>query len=139
MWLDCNQQAFLALVRAGLWQVEVRLSTYGDIMFPELYRLADEQTVVGLIAAGIEYVVDLIVPQKESLAIAGHVLQIEQRSAAMNHFISYLVDGMRRNGIYTLLVKGQGVAQCYERPLWRSCGDIDFYLSESNYEEAKAF
>lgn len=139
MWLDCNQQAFLALVRAGLWQEEVRLSTYGDIMFPELYRLADEQTVVGLIAAGIEYVVDLIVPQKESLAIAGHVLQIEQRSVAMDHFIKHLVDGMWRNGIYTLLIKGQGVAQCYERPLWRACGDIDFYLSESNYEDAKAF
>ena len=39
--------------------------------------------------------------------------------------------------IYTLLVKGQGIAQCYSRPLWRSCGDIDLLLSKENYKKAK--
>lgn len=37
-----------------------------------------------------------------------------------------------------MLVKGQGVAQCYEKPLWRSSGDIDLLLDEVNYEKAKA-
>lgn len=30
------------------------------------------------------------------------------------------------------------MAQCCERPLWRTLGDVDFYLSESNYKAAKA-
>jgi len=34
------------------------------------------------------------------------------------------------------MVKGQGLAQCYERPLWRPSGDIDFLLSEENYKKA---
>jgi hypothetical protein len=57
----------------------------------------------------------------------------------MNYFIGVLVDKMREEGIYTLLVKGQGVAQCYERPLWRSSGDVDFFLNEEHYERAKEF
>lgn len=46
---------------------------------------------------------------------------------------------MRTEGIYTLLLKGQGIAQCYERPQWRSCGDVDFFLSDDNYEKAKSY
>ena len=46
---------------------------------------------------------------------------------------------MREAGIYTVLVKGQGVGQCYERPLWRSCGDVDLFFDAENYEQAKAF
>jgi hypothetical protein len=38
-----------------------------------------------------------------------------------------------------LLIKGQGIAQCYERPLWRACGDVDLLLDAENFEKAKAF
>lgn len=27
----------------------------------------------------------------------------------------------------------------HKRPLWRACGDIDFYLSEDNFQKAKDF
>ena len=55
----------------------------------------------------------------------------------MNAFIAKLIGKLRNEDIYTLLVKGQGIAQCYERPLWRACGDVDLYLSNDNYEKAK--
>lgn len=134
-----NQEVFFELIRAGLWNKEVRLSQYGDIDFNEIYRLAQEQTVIGLLAAGLEHVTDVKVPQTMALTIAGEVLQLEQRSRAMNQFVARLVADMRKAGIYTLLVKGQAVAQCYEKPLWRACGDVDFFLSDDNYEKAKAF
>ena len=35
------------------------------------------------------------------------------------------------------MVKGQGIAQCYERPLWRACGDVDLLLDKDNYEKAE--
>lgn len=134
-----NQEVFFELIRAGLWNKEVRLSQYGDIDFNEIYRLAQEQTVIGLLAAGLEHVTDVKVPQTMALTIAGEVLQLEQRSRAMNQFVARLVADMRKAGIYMLLVKGQAVAQCYEKPLWRACGDVDFFLSDDNYEKAKAF
>lgn len=102
-------------------------------------RLAEEQRVVGLVTAGFEHVIDVKIPQNVALQFAGQTLQLEQRNKAMNCFIGYLVRLMREVGICTLLVKGQGVAQCYERPLWRPSGDVDFLLSEDNYKKAKAF
>lgn len=73
------------------------------------------------------------------LQIVGEALQIEQRNSAMNYFIGGLIEKMRAADIYTLLVKGQGIAQCYEKPRWRACGDVDFYLSEVNYNKAIKF
>lgn len=49
-----NIGAFLALVSAGLWEKEVLLSPYGEIDFDEVYRIAEEQSVVGVVLAGIE-------------------------------------------------------------------------------------
>lgn len=134
-----NIEAFFALLRAGLWEKEVQLAPYGEIDFSAVLDLAEEQSVVGLLAAGIDHVVDCKPQRKDVLQFIGRTVQLEQRNQAMNYFIGVMVEKMREAGIYTLLVKGQGVAQCYERPLWRSCGDVDFFLSDENYEKAKEF
>lgn len=137
--LDNNTQAFLALVRAGLWEKEVQLSQYNVIDYSRVQTLAEEQSVVGLVAAGFEYVVDTKVPKENLLQFVGQALQLEQRNLSMNLFVAEIVNKLREKDIYSLLVKGQGVAQCYERPLWRSCGDIDLLLSNDNYFAAKGF
>ena len=136
---DNNHQAFFALLRAGLWEQDVRLVQFGDIDYSEVYRLAEEQSVVGLVAAGIEHVIDEKVSKEDALVFAGNILQLEQRNQAMDIFIGDIVEKMRKEGIYTLLLKGQGVAQCYAKPLWRASGDIDFFLSEDNYRHAKEY
>lgn len=132
-----NTDLFFVLVRAGLWEKEVWLLPYGDIDYAEIMRLAQEQTVVGLVAAGLEHVTDVKVPQVWALQFAGQTIQLEQRNTAMNRFIADLVSKMREADIYTLLVKGQGIAQCYERPQWRVSGDVDLFLSVENFEKAK--
>lgn len=136
---DNNKIAFFLLVEAGLWEKDVRLSQFENIDFNEVYQLAEEQSVVGLIAVGLQHVVDIKIPQIELLTLIGRAVQLEQKNSAMNDFIGKLVEKMQIAGIYSLLVKGQGVAQCYEHPLWRSCGDIDLLLNDSNYENAYAF
>ena len=42
-------------------------------------------------------------------------------------------------GINVLLVKGQGIALCYIRPLWRVAGDIDLFLNKDYYYKGVAF
>ena len=155
---SCHTEAFFALVRAGLWgdvkvngcRLKVKESA---IDWGEIMRLAEEQSVVGLVAQGIEQFQvswtsqaakpsagsKFQVPKEWALQFIGQTVQIEQRNQAMNYFIGVIVEKMREAGIYTLLVKGQAVAQCYERPLWRSCGDVDFFLSEENYKKADEF
>lgn len=134
-----NVIVFFELVRAGLWERDAQLLQYGNINYDEIYRLAEEQSVVGLVAAGIEHVVDIKPPQEMVLQIVGEALQLEQQNTQMNDFIGHLISRMRSVGVYALLVKGQGVAQCYERPLWRACGDVDLLLSGDNYLKAKEF
>lgn len=128
---------FFSILRAGLWEQKVCILPFGEIDVSSLKQVAEEQSVVGLIAAGLEHIEDKKLAKPDVLHFVGQALQLEQQNTAMNYFIGVLVDKMRKEGIYTLLVKGQGIAQCYERPLWRTCGDVDFYLSEDNYKKAK--
>lgn len=133
-----DKDAFFALLRAGLWEKEARLPLFDGIDFNVVYRLAEEQSVVGLVAAGMEHVTDVKIPQTTFLFFVGNAIQIEQRNKAMNAFVAELIERLRKADIYVILVKGPGIAQCYERPLWRACGDVDLLLSEENYEKAKA-
>lgn len=138
--MNNSSQVFYVLVGAGLWEKESRLYQFGEVDYQDIMRLAEDQSVVGLITAGLERVMDKAVPKIELLQFIGSTLQIEEQNKAMNSFIASLIGKMRREAeIYALLIKGQGVAQCYERPLWRSSGDIDLYLSKDNYEKAKSF
>lgn len=135
--LHSNTVILLELIRGGLWGTEVSLSNCEDIDYSSVMQLAEEQSVVGLVTAGLERVEDVKVPQQWSLQFIGSTLQLEQLNKAMNAFVALLISKMRAAGIYTLLVKGQAIAQCYEKPLWRACGDVDLFLSEENYAKAK--
>ena len=138
--MDKNQQQFFELVRAGLFPGrEARITAHGvAVDWSEIYRLAEEQSVVGLVAAGIESLPSSErPPQQVVLQFVGSTLQMEQRNKAMNAFVADLIERLRKSDIYAILVKGQGIAQCYERPLWRSSGDVDLLLSEDNYKKAK--
>ena len=137
---DIIQQQFLELVKTGLFpDHNARILPHGNsVDWDMLYRLAEEQSVMGLIAAGIENLPASERPSKELvLQFIGSTFQLEQRNKAMNTFVAKLMEQLRAEDIYAILVKGQGIAQCYEKPLWRACGDVDLLLSESNYERAK--
>lgn len=133
-----NHSAFWELVRTGLWGNEypdIRID--GTTDWQEVYRLAIEQSVLGLVFAGLEHS-DVKPPQVLLLQWIGEVQIIEQRNKAMNAFIAELIEKLRKEDIHAILVKGQGIAQCYEKPLWRSSGDVDLLLNE-DYSKAKEF
>ena len=148
--IESITRGFLELVKVGLWGglrpvsgFKFQVSCEED--WYELYQLAQEQSVQGLVLQGIEWFknhnvntdLDLNIPKVLLLQWIGEVQMIEQRNKEMNVFIADLIEKLRQNDIYALLVKGQGIAQCYEKPLWRCSGDVDLFLSESNYERAK--
>lgn len=134
-----NKDAFLALVKAGLWEECESVSGEGlAVSGSDELRLTEEQSVLGLVAAGVEKFTVYPLPFTEKIKLLGKCQLIERQNEAMNRFVAELVSKMKSEGIKAVLVKGQGVAQCYERPLWRSAGDIDFLLAAENYEKAKA-
>ena len=152
--LTTTQQAFFALVRAGLW---IDVNSYGtkdeaspialDLEYDwgEIYQLAEDQSVVGLVATGIETVQDAwfqlhgseMLPRKYVLKFIGNTLHLEQKNRAMNKFMARLIRRLRERDVHALLIKGHGIGQCYAKPSWRICGDIDLLLDADNYETAK--
>ena len=148
---DNTVDVFFALLRAGLFPVHgeeamVNDSFPKDVDWGKVYQLAAEQSVLGLVLQGIEAVQGSwlkvngspLVPQMLLLQWIGEVQIIEQRNKDMNAFIAELIEKLRKRDVYALLVKGQGVAQCYEQPLWRACGDVDLLLNKDNYNKAKS-
>lgn len=138
---DTNINSFLSLVKVGLWG-----SDYSDFRIDEstdwqdVYRLASEQAVLGLLLAGIDCLPNGQKPPKiELLQWIGEIQMVEQQNKGMNGFIAGLIERLRARDVYAVLVKGQGIAQCYEQPLWRACGDVDLLLSDKNYELAKNY
>ena len=147
MYVDNNQKVFFELLRAGLFPnhgegVMVHDTLFMDVNWGKVYQIAQEQSVQGVVLQGIEEQrdknIELSVPKVLLLQWIGEVQVIEQRNKDMNAFIAKLIGKLRNGDVYTLLVKGQGIAQCYERPLWRACGDVDLFLSEENYKKAQA-
>ena len=149
---DNSVDAFFALMRAGLFPVhgegvKVNESLFCDVDWEKVYQLAQEQSVQGLVLQGIETVQGSwlkvhgspLVPKVLLLQWIGEVQMIEQQNKDMNAFVSELFEKLRVQGINALLVKGQGVAQCYEKPLWRTSGDVDLLLGKDEYTQAKAF
>ena len=137
---DHNQQVLLALVRAGLWERDAELLPYGEFDLGAVLHLAGWQSVAGLVAAGLEHVSDVTLPPDEvTTFVCRTALLLERRNLGMNRLIGELVDQMRGAGLTPVLVKGSGVARCYERPLWRRCGDIDLLFSPEEYPKAVAF
>ena len=136
---DNNIQAFLALVRAGLWEKEVELPASGEFDYVEVKNLAKEQSLLGIVAAGLDYAKGQKPSEEMLLTFLGLASQLEQKNLAMNAFLSLLTKKLGGEGIVFAMVKGQGVAQCYERPMWRGCGDVDLLLDAENYEKAKTY
>ena len=144
---------FYELVRAGLFSVHGEGGTapgrakrqsraseplFRDVDWEKVYQLAQEQSASGLVLAGLEHS-DIKPPKELLLQWIGEVQMIEQRNKEMNAFVADLIERLRKENINAILVKGQGIAQCYEKPLWRACGDVDLFLSGEDYNKAKAF
>ena len=147
---DNTGSVFFELLKAGLWgeadaNLNVNHNLFEGVDWEKIYQLAQEHSVLGLVLAGLEQYknlnadLDLNIPKVLLLQWIGEVQIIEKQNKDMNAFIAELIEKLRKEDIYAILVKGQGIAQCYEKPLWRSSGDVDLLLSKDNYEKAKAF
>lgn len=61
-------------MRAGRWEKYARLLSFNPIDFQLVMSLAEEQSVVGFVAAGLEHVTDMKLPKEDVLQFVGHAL-----------------------------------------------------------------
>ena len=123
----------LSLLRSGLWLASpdddscYGLSSDG---WEAVFRLARQQTVTGIAYRGLQFLPDRVLPPEPLLMRWTAVVDaVERKNREMDRTLAGLYSEFRSLGLDPVLQKGQGVAQLYEEPLLRECGDIDFYFN----------
>lgn len=134
--------AFFSLLRSGLWNISVdkRYFPLSDSHWLEIFQIARKQTVEAIVYDGIMNLPIELFPKKELIykwTVAIDV--IERQNLLMNQRLSELVSFFSEKGLKPSLLKGQSVAQCYDNPNHRVCGDIDLYFQDKrDYKAANS-
>lgn len=136
--MTLQQQQFLELLRSGLWGTPADTNLFsGNVDWKTILRIAMEQTVQVIVADGIETLPKELWPPKEAMLKLIMVrVKTNQMHQLLNSTLNQIVNALNAEGIPSVLLKGQGVAQNYRKPESRMCGDIDLYVGEKNYERA---
>lgn len=133
--MKIHQEILLELVRCALWGTRPKIEKIPD--WSLLLRLAERQTLIGLVAEAVQCLpADLAPGQKERDWLRARVFRIYQSHALLNGKVAQVKSLMDTNGIRSVLFKGQGMARNYPNPLSRQCGDIDLYVGERQFLKA---
>lgn len=127
--------AFFALLRAGLLHKPVALR--GEIPWQEVYTLATQQSMLGIVFDGVSLLPEGQQPPKALLIKwMGIVAHLEQKNELLNQRVVELQALYEAEHIPFVLLKGQGLALNYPNPDHRTCGDMDVFVSPDYFERA---
>lgn len=132
------QKQFLELLRAGLWGGCPDVTLFqGEVKWKAIFKIAREQAVQVLVADGMEALPEHLAPKKETI----YKIAIRRTTNSLAYkvqksLINRITTLFNEEGIPSILLKGQGVAQNYQKPESRMCGDIDIYVGMDNFHKA---
>jgi hypothetical protein len=135
-----TQKALFSLLRLGLWESAQNeaMPFLSDSQWADVYQAARMHTVEGIVFDGVQRMPENLLPPRELLLKwTVRVDQIERHNIQMAACIKSQLHWYQEAGIHPALLKGQGVAACYEIPAHRISGDIDWYFGgENDYRRA---
>ena len=138
--MNKTESAFLELLKAGLWGTAVHENAFRDsgIDWERVVVLAREQTVLGVVGDAMSILSRGVMPRSLYLQVLKEVMEIEEANKRMNGLMPVLFRTLDELGVKSWLLKGQGIAQNYEKPLRRQSGDIDVYFPlVEDFEKAR--
>lgn len=129
--------AFFTLLRMGLWgkgKLGLICPLNSDEWFT-IYKYACNHTVEGVLYDSFSLLNEEELPPNDlRVKWAVKVDQIERFNIKINAVIADLYVYFEQLGVNAILLKGQSVASCYEAPLHRVSGDIDWFLEKEDYQ-----
>lgn len=131
--LSQSDRQFLELLKCGLCGTaprEVLFAAGAD--WPAIRAQARRQAVTAIVCDGLSRL-----PRGILLEWYGETVGVERRNRHVNGVLADVVARYRSAGLRPVLLKGQGLAECYLSPLHRTPGDIDLYFPEG-YRAANA-
>ena len=123
-----NQAALLELLKSSLF--------YTEPVFPELvdwddvFQEAKVHAIISLTAPGVPEEERIKWQMEENLQKASFIRLIQAQSE--------LIDLFEEHHIPVVILKGTAAAQYFPAPFRRTMGDVDFYVSREQLEEAQA-
>lgn len=130
--MDNNQEALLALVRAGIGGTNVVL--HDSVDWPTIQTLAERQGLSAVVLDGVEVSHIESVPLRQKLEWIGTVVQNEAIQKEQQQTTEQIAEFFHQNGIRSYVLKGAVVAECYPKPLHRWSADFDCFLLAENSE-----
>ena len=115
-------------MKSALWNDELSARSIHDVDWGELYGLAKEQCLVGIVADSFRYLREEQCNRDEKLRWLAYVLRLERKNQEMNLVITQLFKKFHQMNFTPVLLKGQAFASNYPYSLHRQCGDIDIYF-----------
>lgn len=121
---------FFQLLRIALGRGESLTAAPTKDEWTEMFASAQQQTLVGVLFAGVERLLANQRPPR-ALLLQWYVQteRIKQTNRMLNYRAVETVQYFAENGFDSCVLKGQGVATYYPNPLLRTSGDIDIWLS----------
>lgn len=136
-----NEQLMFRLLRAALWSEPIDLKAFpAKADWLGVLRCACRQTVQGLVAHALGKVLDRIgtaATDRLQETCVDLTLHCYHDNELLNLVLAEVVGRLRQHGLDPILIKGQGIAQRYDEPSLRVCGDIDLYLGRAGVERAR--
>ena len=124
---------FFELLQIALGNRERLSKTPSAAEWIEIYAESERQAVTGVLIHGIERLpAKQRPPQVLLLQWIGIGQMIEQRNRLLNGLCKELLSSLTSAGLHPIVLKGQGIAQCYPEALQklRQPGDIDVFVSD---------
>lgn len=131
---------FLALLRAGLWEQDLRLPDTPDAKeWEQLLSLGRGQAVMGLLLRGIGHLPE---EQQPSGPLAPVIRTwgeaFSRANARYARAQQALLARLAAAGLHPVVQKGSEAAKYYADPSVRQVGDIDLFLPEGEFQRARA-
>ena len=132
-----NKGIVLELLQSGIWGRKAML-TKKPLNWSEIFNIAWQQSIVGVTFSAVQTLPPEQMPEiKMKMKWLGYVYFVESYNKRVDYDVISLVNYLETKGITTRLMKGQGCASFYPHPHYRQSGDIDLFVGEKQYEQAK--
>ena len=119
---------FFQLLRYSIGASEEFPSGQSPEMWNEMYKMAQQQSLLGVLFHGIQRQSQSQPPRNLLLKWYAISEQIRQRNVEMNKKCVELTEMLKKDGFESCILKGQGNAVMYPNPYTRQPGDIDVFV-----------
>ncbi len=125
------EEAFFKLLRLGIGAGHDRDVALDKSGWAAVYDMACKQAVVAIVLDGVERLPAAQRPPADvMMPWIGTMQRIEACNRRLNRTVVKVCDRLGREGMESVLLKGQGNSLFYPRPLHRMPGDIDLWTNK---------